>query len=102
MPFERSTIETGGLPGFTFYPHVGSVRIDGPFNAAGAADTPTRRKIFVCHPTTKAQEDACAQKIVSTLAAQAFRRTPSPDDLRDLMALYHAMRIKVNKCKQGL
>ena len=28
--FERSTIETGGLPGFTFYPHIGSVRIDGP------------------------------------------------------------------------
>ena len=28
--FDRSTIETGGLPGFTFYPHVGSVRIDGP------------------------------------------------------------------------
>ena len=28
--FERTTIETGGLPGFTFYPHVGSVRIEGP------------------------------------------------------------------------
>jgi hypothetical protein len=49
-PFERSTIETGGLPGFTFYPHVGSVRIDGPFNAAGATDTLSRRKIFVCRP----------------------------------------------------
>ena len=27
--FLRSTIETGGLPGFTFHPHVGSLRIDG-------------------------------------------------------------------------
>src|SRR6185436_11961450 len=34
-PFERTTIETGGLPGFTFFPHVGSVRVDGPFNATG-------------------------------------------------------------------
>jgi hypothetical protein len=32
--FERSTIETGGLPGFSFYPHIGSVRIDGPPPAA--------------------------------------------------------------------
>jgi hypothetical protein len=91
-PFERTTIETGGLPGFTFFPHVGSVRIDGPFNAAGAEDTPTRRKIFVCHPGAKTQEDACAHKIVSTLAAQAFRRTPSADDLNDLMALYQSGR----------
>ncbi len=34
--FERSTIETGGLPGFTFYPHIGSVRIDGPADANGS------------------------------------------------------------------
>src|SRR5689334_13022098 len=36
--FERSTIETGGLPGFTFYPHIGSVRIDGPADATPAKD----------------------------------------------------------------
>ncbi len=28
--FLRSTIETGGLPGFKFFPHVGKIRIDGP------------------------------------------------------------------------
>src|SRR5262245_29488410 len=65
--FLRTTIETGGLPGFTFYPHVGSLRIDGPFNATGAADTASRRKIFICKPAGSAQESTCAQKIVSTL-----------------------------------
>jgi hypothetical protein len=48
--FLRSTIETGGLPGFTFFPHIGSVRVDGPYNATTAPDTASRRKIFVCHP----------------------------------------------------
>jgi len=48
--FLRSTIETGGLPGFRFYPHVGKLRIDGPFDAKGATDTESRRKIFVCRP----------------------------------------------------
>ena len=44
--FVRSTIETGGLPGYTFFPHIGSVRIDGPYDASGAGDTPSRRQIF--------------------------------------------------------
>ncbi len=44
--FERSTIETGGIPGYTFYPHIGSIRIDGPSNAARAADSASRRRIF--------------------------------------------------------
>ena len=36
----------GEISGFLFYPHVGQVTIEGPFNAAGAADTASRRKIF--------------------------------------------------------
>ena len=47
-----STIQTGDLPGMTFYPHVGRVRIEGPYDAKGADDTPSRRKIFVCRPTS--------------------------------------------------
>ncbi len=30
--FLRDTIETGGLPGYKFFPHVGKIRIDGPDN----------------------------------------------------------------------
>src|SRR5262249_49387495 len=106
-PFERSTIETGGLPGFTFYPHVGSVRIDGPFNAAGAVDTPSRRNIFICRPTKPlsvgrpADEQACAQKIVSTLAARAFRQPVAADDFKDLMELYQSGR-KDGGFEQGI
>jgi hypothetical protein len=100
-PFERSTIETGGLPGFTFFPHVGSVRVDGPFNATGAADTPSRRKIFVCKPATSAQESTCAQKIVSTLAARAFRQQLSSEDVAELMSLYKDAR-KEGTFDQGI
>jgi hypothetical protein len=39
--FERSTIETGGLPGYTWFPHVGSVRVDGPYNVTGTGNAPT-------------------------------------------------------------
>src|SRR5581483_972219 len=39
--FLRSTIETGGVPGFKFYPHVGKLEVLGPFKAVGASDSPS-------------------------------------------------------------
>ena len=42
--FQRDTLQTGPTPGFTFFPHVGSVRIEGPFNATTAKDSPSRRQ----------------------------------------------------------
>jgi mono/diheme cytochrome c family protein len=90
--FLRSTIETGGLPGFKFFPHVGKIRIDGPDNSKGASDTPSRRKIFVCRPTAPAQEAACAKQIIERLARQAFRRPVTPEDTEALMSFYQQGR----------
>jgi hypothetical protein len=87
--FERSTIETGGLPGFTFFPHIGRVRIDGPYDANGASDTPARQRIFVCTPSgAAADEAACAERIVSTLARRAYRGLDTEEDVATLMAFY--------------
>ena len=90
--FLRSTIETGGLPGYKFFPHVGKIRIDGPNDAKVASDTPSRRKIYVCHPTTPASETACAKQIVSTLARHAFRRPVTDQDTEMLMGFYQLGR----------
>ncbi len=86
--FLRSTIETGGIPGFSFLPDVGSVWITGPYDAKGASDTPSRRKIFTCHPTSSAHEIPCAKDIVSTLARRAFRRPVTDRDVKFLMGFY--------------
>ena len=51
--FLRSTIETGGLPGFKFYPHVGKMEILGPFKPSGASESPSVKKIYVCHPANR-------------------------------------------------
>ena len=90
--FLRSTIETGGIPGYLFFPHVGKVRIEGPSNASRASDAPSREKIFVCHPTSSASEDACARRIVSTLARRAFRRPVTQADVNVLMEFYASGR----------
>lgn len=90
--FLRSTIETGGLPGFSFYPHVGYIRIDGPYNAAGATDSPSRRKIFVCQPANQTEEAGCARKIVEALVRRAYRRPATPQDSELLMSFYQKGR----------
>ena len=82
--FKRSTIETGGLPGFKFWPHIGKLDILGPIKPSLATDSASRAKIFVC----KQQDTACATQIVDTLARHAFRRPVNPHDTAKLMTFY--------------
>jgi hypothetical protein len=86
--FARSTVQTGPTPGYTFFPHVGTVRIEGPYNAVRATDSPSRRRIFTCRPSTAANETACARKIVTNLATYSFRRPISSADVELLMNFY--------------
>ena len=86
--FERSTIETGGLPGFTFYPHIGSVRIDGPADATEAVASPSRARIFTCRPANSADEAKCARQIATTLARRAYRGNSTSAHVDSLMEFY--------------
>jgi hypothetical protein len=90
--FMRETIETGGLPGYAFFPHVGKITLNGPYDAKGANDTPAREKLFVCHPANASQETACAKQIVNTLARRAYRRPVTPQDTEDLLSFYQKGR----------
>ena len=71
---------------------VTSIAITGPLNPTGPGDTPSRRKIFVCHPNSESDEAACAKKILSTLAMRAYRQPPSGADLDTLLSFYQAGR----------
>jgi hypothetical protein len=90
--FMRSTLQTGPTPGYTFFPHVGTIRIEGPHNAAPAKDSPSRRRIFVCEPTSAADEEACARRIVANLTTRFFRRPATPADVDLLMGFYRSAR----------
>jgi cytochrome c5 len=91
-PFQRTMNTPGSIPGFQFYPHVGQVEIEGPYNIKGTGDTAMRRKIFVCKAATKTQETPCARQIVSTLAKHAFRRPVTAADVNELMEFYQEGR----------
>ncbi len=75
-------------------PGVAAVTITGPFNATGAQDTPSRRRIFVCRPSGEASEAACARQIVSTLARRAYRRPVTANEVETLLSFYRDGRQK--------
>jgi len=52
----------------------------------------SRRKVFSCRPTSDADEIACAEKIVRTLAEQAYRGPVNSSDFAGLMGFYRQGR----------
>ena len=91
--FARSTVQTGPTPGYTFFPHIGTVRLEGPYEATAASDSASRRRIFVCRPTNMASEEPCARQIVSRLATRAFRRPIRTSETEMLMDFYRSGRL---------
>ena len=73
-------------------PIVEQLTLTGPFNPTGPGDTPSRRRIFACRPSTSAREASCARTILTGLARRAYRRPVTAADLDPLMELYEAAR----------
>jgi len=98
MPFEQALadLSTGHINGLTGLPHLRDLGIDGPYNITGVSETPSREKILTCNPTNAKDEVACATKILSTLARQAFRRSVGEADVRNLLVAYQTGRSKGN------
>ncbi len=67
---------------------LSSLEILGPFDGAIPADTPTRRRIFVCRPDSAEDEAPCAREILTTVTRRAYRRPITDADLDPLMAIY--------------
>jgi hypothetical protein len=71
-----------------------SLTINGPFDATGPGNTPSRRAIFVCHPNDPQEETSCARAILAHLATRAFRHRLSANDpaVDLLMSFYQTGR----------
>jgi hypothetical protein len=78
--------------GITTLPHLREFAVTGPFSVTGVSDTPSRRKIFTCRPTSAADESACASEIIRRLATQAYRGPVSAADMNGLMKFFEQGR----------
>ncbi len=77
----------GGVAGNANRLNAG-VEVAGPFGPTAIAHSPSRDRIFVCHPQTAAEEQPCAEKIARNLAMQAYRRPVNDADITRLMGFY--------------
>jgi Protein of unknown function (DUF1592)/Protein of unknown function (DUF1588)/Protein of unknown function (DUF1587)/Protein of unknown function (DUF1585)/Protein of unknown function (DUF1595) len=75
-------------------PTMNRFEISGPYNPKVVSETASRRRIFVCRPTSPQDEPACATRIISTITRRAFRRDISSSDIRPFLAVYTATRRK--------
>jgi mono/diheme cytochrome c family protein len=92
IPVENTLADVSMSFGVTLLPHLRDMTVHGPYRVTGVSDTVSRRSIFSCRPTTAAEEPACAQQIVRSLATRAFRGPVPAEDLDTLMAFYRKGR----------
>jgi mono/diheme cytochrome c family protein len=89
-PIEHTLADTniGETFGITGLPHLREFAVTGPDTVTGVSETPSRRRIFTCRPTSEREEEGCAKRIINSLAMQAYRGTATAEDLADLARLY--------------
>jgi len=86
----------GGLP------KLKTVGIEGPYNVTGVSSTPSRELIFVCRPKSAAEEPACANRILQSLARRAFRRPVTAEDIEAPLAFYTGTRERGGSFDAGI
>ena len=71
---------------------VSLLLIGGPYNGQVPQDSPSRKRILVCSPSSPRDETACATKILTTLARRAYRRPTTNEDIQTLVGFYKSGR----------
>src|SRR5258705_8099055 len=75
-------------------PAIYSVSINGPYEAKGPGDSPSRRRIFVCQPSKAGDEEGCAKRILATVMRRAYRRPVTDADLEIPLKFYKDSRME--------
>ena len=85
-------------------PAINQISLTGPYEAKGAENTPSRRRLFVCRPdaerhpgangspSSHKEEEACAKTILATLMRRAYRRPIAKAEVDGPMAFYREGR----------
>jgi mono/diheme cytochrome c family protein len=92
IDYTLADTQIGSALGVTTVPHLREMEVNGPHRVTGVSDTISRRRVFVCRPTTSAEEAPCAEKIVRHLGSTAFRRPVSGDEVKGLVGFYEQGR----------
>ena len=73
-------------------PKIRTALIEGPYKVTGVSASPSRDRIFVCRPSTAAEELACATRIFTNLTRRAYRRPVTAADVQAPIDFYKQAR----------
>ena len=73
-------------------PAIYSVTVNGPYDVTSPGDTPSRRRILICRPESRAAEASCASKILTALSRSAFRRPVTAQDAAPAFEVFRSAR----------
>jgi mono/diheme cytochrome c family protein len=99
QPVLRDSLEAHNPAGL---PRLRTGNIEGPYNVTGIGDTPTRKRLFICKPTTPAKEAPCATEILSAVARRAYRRPVGANDIEAPVSFYTNARLKGGDFDAGI
>jgi len=85
QPYQREKVDPINTSGI---PEIDWVSVSGPMKATGAGETPSRRRIFTCHPAAGSDAVPCARQILSTIAKRAYRRPVTEPDMERLLGYF--------------
>ncbi len=83
-------------------PGVSSIQITGAYDVKGPGKTVSRERLFICMPISKAEEEPCARKIMTSLGRLAYRRPVDSGDIEPLLDLYQQGRNKGGNFEAGI
>lgn len=75
-------------------PGISNIEIRGPYDVRGPGNSPSRQRIFSCHPASVPEEEPCARRILSALERHAYRRPVTDADLQPVLSFYRTGRSK--------
>jgi mono/diheme cytochrome c family protein len=99
QPGQRDSQEVHMIGGLARLKTVG---VEGPYNVKGVSASASREKVFICTPSSAADETACAQKIFTNLARRAYRRPVGNEDVDPPMEFYKQARSSKGSFDEGI
>jgi hypothetical protein len=88
-PPDWSQVSNGtATQGTTMPPHIFDLGVLGPQASEGVSETPSRRIVFSCRPSSTLPARACARQIIDRLGTRAYRRPLTAHDRAGLLAFY--------------
>ena len=97
---ERGEGDIAGASGSV--PRLNTLTVEGPFEASGPGDTPSRRSLFVCNPGSATEEARCAATILTAIARRAFRGMATEAGSQSLLNAYDEARLRGYSFDDGI